>query len=49
MLSLPKQLYRTVVMPLNGAVELLRRAQHDDRVFVLGRFSNVLLSYPIYP
>ena len=31
MLSLPKHLYRTVTMPFNGAVEMLRQAQHDDR------------------
>jgi hypothetical protein len=35
MLSLSKHLYRTVAMPLNGAVEMLRQAQHDRRVFGL--------------
>jgi hypothetical protein len=31
MLSLSKHLYRTVEKPLDGAVEMLRQAQHDKR------------------
>ena len=31
MLSLPKHLYRFIAKPFNGAVEMLRQAQHDGR------------------
>jgi hypothetical protein len=31
MLSLSKHLYRTIERHCNGAVEMLRQAQHDDR------------------
>jgi hypothetical protein len=31
MLSLPKNLYRPVAKPFNGAEEMLRQAQHDGR------------------
>jgi len=34
MLSLPKHLYRTVEQQYNGAVEMLRQAQHDSRIFL---------------
>ncbi len=32
MLSLPKQLARFVAKPFNEASELLRQAQHDERI-----------------
>jgi hypothetical protein len=34
MLSLSKHLYRTVEKPLDGAVEMLRQAQHDKTIFL---------------
>jgi hypothetical protein len=32
MLNAVKHLYRTVALPLNGAVEMLHCVQHDSRI-----------------